>query len=224
MSCACDPVPAAILFDLDGTLVDSTASVERGWATLGAELGLADGALDVVHGMTAEAIIRSVLPDADDAEIARVIARHLAIELADVGTVAAYPGAPALIAMLDERGMPWGIATSGVRAIAQARLDAAGIARPRAFVTANDISRGKPDPEPYLVLGEWLGADAGGCLVVEDAPPGVASGRAAGALVCAVTHTHSADDLARAHHIVDSLDGLSALFLERGYVKGAFAW
>jgi sugar-phosphatase len=120
--------------------------------------------------------------------------------------VSVVPGAAALLARLDDR--QWAIVTSGSVAVASLRMRAGGIPRPRVFVTSDDVRRGKPDPEGYLLGARRLGCRPEECLVIEDAPPGVAAGKAAGMPVVAVLTTHRAEQLAEADARVDSLAAL----------------
>ena len=173
----------AVLFDMDGTLVDSDAAVERAWQVWAGEYG-ADPAtvLAVAHGAPAERTVRIVRPDLDDAGVATAAARQLELQYDDLSDVVATPGAHDLLAALP---LPWAVVTSADVRLAKARLGAAGISAP-VLVTVEDITAGKPDPEGYLRGAELLGVEAAHCLVVEDAEVGVTAGRAAGATVAAL--------------------------------------
>ncbi|WP_306214877.1 HAD-IA family hydrolase [Actinoplanes sp. RD1] len=173
----------AVLFDMDGTLVDSDAAVERAWATWAGEYGADIAAvLAVAHGAPAERTVRIVRPDLDDAGVAAAAARQLELQYDDLSDVVPTPGAGALLAGLR---LPWAVVTSADVRLAKARLGAAGIDAP-VLVTVEDISAGKPDPEGYLRGASLLGVAPSRCLVVEDAEVGVAAGRAAGAVVAAL--------------------------------------
>lgn len=126
-------------------------------------------------------------------------------EVADVAGVVALPGAQELLARTDR---PLAIVTSCTTALAQARLRAAGLPEPRVLVTADLITRGKPDPEPFLLGARRLDVAPDRCVVLEDAPAGIAAGRAAGATVIALRTTHPDDDLRDAHAVADSLAAL----------------
>lgn len=181
----------ALLLDLDGVLVDSTATVERHWTAWARGVGL-DPAwlLPRVHGRRAIDTVRDVRPDLDaDAEFARLERA----ESEDTEGVTALPGANALLASLPMSR--WAVVTSGTRPVAVARLYAAGLPIPRAFVTADMIVRGKPDPEGYLAAARLLGVAVTDCVVVEDAPAGAAAARAAGMRLLGLTTTHSAEQL-----------------------------
>jgi sugar-phosphatase len=177
---------AAALLDMDGTLVDSDAAVERAWRIWAQEYGVDPAAvLAVAHGSPAGHTVRRFRPDLDEPAVADAAARQLALQYDDLRDVVATPGAEQLLATLDRLGLPWAVVTSADRRLAEARLDAAGIAAPL-LVTVEDVSAGKPDPEGYLLAATRLGVDPARCLVVEDAEPGVAAGRAAGAPVAAL--------------------------------------
>jgi sugar-phosphatase len=183
--------PAAVLSDLDGVLVDSTASVEKHWAEFAEAHGLdVQAVLAVAHGRPARALIADLLPGQDvDALAAELETR----ETADAGGSQPLPGAAALL-----DGMPadrLAVVTSGTAPVAGARLDATGLRPPPVLVTADQLAKGKPDPEPYLTAARRLGVPPEGCLVIEDAPAGIAAGRAAGARVLALLTTHGADAL-----------------------------
>lgn len=193
----------AVLFDMDGTLVDSTAAVERSWATWGAEYGLTSSALEAGHGRPASALVRSLLqPEQLDAGLLRIAE----LELADITDITVLPGAAALLAAVPTGRVA--IVTSASRALATARIRAAGLDEPVVVVTFDDVARGKPDPEPFLTGAARLGVDPTRCLVVEDAPAGVTAARAAGCATLAVTTTSSRLEL-EADLVVDSLTEVS---------------
>ncbi len=193
----------AVLFDMDGTLVDSTPAVERSWATWGLEYGLTRSALEAGHGQPAAQLVTALLP-AD--RIAQGLARIAELELTDVHDITILPGALALLKALPADRVA--IVTSATRALATARIAAAGLPAPAAVVTFDDVTRGKPDPEPFLTGAARLGVDPSRCLVVEDAPAGVAAGAAAGCATLAVTTTSTRDQL-HADLVVDSLAEVS---------------
>lgn len=195
---------SAALFDLDGTLVDSTPAVLRSWNLLAAEYGVGVEPLAQGHGQPAAALIRSLFP-ADRADEA--LARITEIEAAEVSDVVAIPGSAEFLGSVPVRA----IVTSGTRLIAGNRIAAAGIARPEIVVTFDDVTRGKPDPEPFLLAAQRLGVDAGSCVVFEDAPAGITAAKAAGCAVVAITGTHDAEELHDADVIVDRLDQLAVV-------------
>jgi sugar-phosphatase len=172
---------AAVLFDMDGTLVTSDAAVERAWMAWAAEYGV-DGtqAVELAHGSPSEPTVRKMLPHLDEAAIAVAAARQLELQYDDLSDVAAMPGAFEVLDVLARRGLPWAVVTSADTRLAWARLGAAGITPP-VLVTTDDIAAGKPDPAGYLRAAELLGVPIARCLVVEDADVGIAAGRRAGA-------------------------------------------
>lgn len=173
----------AVLLDMDGTLVDSDAAVERSWEQWAAEHDMdVDAVLAVAHGSPADITIRGLRPDLDDAAVAASAARQLHIQYDDLADVVATAGAAELVATLARLALPWAVVTSADVRLAAARLRAAGIIAP-VLVTIEDVAAGKPDPQGYLVAAARLGVDPARCLVVEDAAPGVAAGRAAGTQV-----------------------------------------
>lgn len=179
----------AVLFDNDGTLIDSLDAVRRSWVAWAIEHQVDPFDLQKFHGLPAAAIVATLLPDGDTSA---ALARIMEIEEADTEGVVALPGAREAFRALGPRAA---IATSATRDLAIARLEAAGIEIPTVLVTADDITRGKPDPEPYLLAALRLGADPSQCLVVEDAPSGLTSARAAGCATLAVVSTHEAHEL-----------------------------
>ena len=176
----------AVLLDMDGTLVDSDAAVARAWRTWSAEYGVdPDRAVEAGHGRPAEATIRLLLPHLSDVEVAAAAERDHELQYDDLADVVAMPGADRLLSTLDSRGLPWAVVTSADQRLAKARLTAAGITPPL-LVTVEDVRRGKPDPEGYLLAAARLGVEPRACLVVEDSPAGLAAGRRAGALTAAL--------------------------------------
>jgi sugar-phosphatase len=192
----------AMPFDLDGVLVESRASVERQWARWAEEHGVdMDRIRELMHGVRGAEVVAAVAPGLDaEAEAARIDSA----QAMDLDGVFALPGATALT-----KAVPvWTVVTSGRRELASARLKHAGIPVPDSIVCAEDVSRGKPDPDGYLLAASRLGVAPEECVVIEDAPPGVAAGRAAGARVVAVTTTHSAGELEGADVLTASLKGV----------------
>jgi sugar-phosphatase len=168
---------AGVLLDLDGTLIDSIAAVERSWIQWCSEYGVDPVRLLGFHGIPAARVIETLLPEGD-----RLAAfeRIRDLEVADVADIVVLPGAAALLATLAEGGVPTAIVTSGTRDLAEARIAATGLTHPPVVVTASDVERGKPWPDPWLEGARRLGVDPAECLVVEDAVAGLRAGRAAG--------------------------------------------
>jgi HAD superfamily hydrolase (TIGR01509 family) len=176
----------AVLLDMDGTLVDSDASVERAWRAWADQEGVPmELLLPRLHGSPASITIRALLPQYDDDAIDRATQFQLELQYDDLADLRALPGAHELLATLDTFGLPWAVVTSADRRLAQARLGAVGI-EPPVLVTIEDTARGKPFPDPYLLAAERLGVDPRRCLVVEDSQPGIDAGHAAGAPVAAL--------------------------------------
>ncbi|GAB3835140.1 HAD family hydrolase [Kribbella italica] len=176
----------AVLFDMDGTLVDSDAAVERAWTTWSAEYGVdAQRVLAVAHGSPAESVVELVLPGLEPTVRAAAAARQHELQYDDLSDVVPTPGAHELLDLLAKRGLPWAVVTSADQRLADARLGAAGI-EPKVLVTIEDIAQGKPHPEGYLRGAELLGVPATACLVVEDAEVGLQAGKAAGAYTAAL--------------------------------------
>jgi HAD superfamily hydrolase (TIGR01509 family) len=176
--------PDAVLLDMDGTLVDSDAAVERAWTTWAVEHGVdGDAVLAIAHGSPPEPTVRRMLPALDAEAVAVAAARQMSLQYDDLTDVVAAPGAEALLAALRELDLPWAVVTSADVRLARARLGAAGIPDPPLLVSVDDVRVGKPDPEGFLIAAARLGAAPPRCLVVEDAEPGVTAGRAAGMTV-----------------------------------------
>ncbi|HEY0941196.1 MAG TPA: HAD-IA family hydrolase [Steroidobacter sp.] len=178
---------AAILFDMDGTLLSSIAAAERVWTRWAARFDIdARTFLHDIHGRRAvDSVRRLNIPGVDP--VAEAEAITLA-EIEDVEGVHAIPGAKEFVATLP--GEQWAIVTSAPRALAVRRLAAACLPTPRVFITAEDIPRGKPDPACYQLAAGRLGFSANDCLIFEDAAAGIRAGEAAGAAVAVITATH----------------------------------
>ncbi len=193
---------AAVLFDMDGTLIDSTPAVERSWLRLAAEEGLEPARFQGFHGIPAMGIIAQVLPEP---RWAAAMQRIVALEIADTDGVVPLPGAvEALAALAADPLTRVAIATSCTRDLALVRIAASGIRAPLVVVTVDDVERGKPHPDPFLEAARRLGVDPTDCLVVEDAPGGLAAADTAGCATLAVTTTTAREEL-RADVVVDSL-------------------
>ncbi|MCZ7379147.1 HAD-IA family hydrolase [Micromonospora sp. WMMC250] len=202
----------AVLFDMDGTLVDSDAAVERAWERWAAEYAVDPAAaLAIAHGSPADRTIRRLLPDLDDDAVATAAARQLALQYDDLSDVVATPGTPELLDTLARLGLPWAVVTSADARLARARLGAAGIVAP-VLVTVDDVRVGKPDPEGYLRAAALLGVPVARCLVVEDAEVGVRAGRAAGALTAALK---GLDGDLRLHDLAQLAGRLESAFAAR---------
>jgi sugar-phosphatase len=175
----------AVLCDMDGTLVDSTASVERQWRRWAVRHGLdPEPILKVAHGRRAQETMREVAPHlASDSAAARFDEE----EAEDREGVAAIAGAAAFLAQLPPS--QWAVVTSANRPLAIDRLATAGLSVPAILVGADDVVHGKPDPEGFLLAARLLGVAPERCLVIEDTPFGLRAGRAAGMQVLAIATT-----------------------------------
>ena len=191
----------AILFDLDGVLIDSSACIERHWQRWAAQHGLdmAD-VMRVAYGRRTEETIQLVAPHLQAEEEARLL------EESEAGdTRGVLPGEGALTLLNSLPVDAWAIATSGTRAVATSRLKHTGLPIPNILVTAEDVTRGKPDPEPYLIAAKRLGIPADRCVVVEDAPAGIEAAWAAGMRSVAIASTHPPQALVKATIIARQL-------------------
>jgi sugar-phosphatase len=193
----------AVLFDMDGTLVDSDAAVERAWTVWAAEYGVPIAAvLAIAHGSPAESTVDRMRPDLSAEERAAAAARQLELQYDDLSDVVATPGAHEVLGMLEKLGLPWAVVTSADNRLAKVRLGAVGI-EPPILVTVEDISRGKPDPDGYLRAAEAVGVPPQQCLVVEDAAVGLAAGHAAGAVTAGLKGLSADIELNDLHQLAD---------------------
>ncbi|MFD8298934.1 HAD-IA family hydrolase [Streptomyces bauhiniae] len=175
----------ALLLDMDGTLVNSDAVVERIWRRWAAAQGLdGDEVMSVVHGRQGHASMALLLPERPVEENLADNARMLAEETADMDGVIEVPGATAFLAALT--GVPHALVTSADVALSTARMAAAGLPLPEVRVTAESVGASKPDPEGFLKGAAELGIDPADCVVFEDSGAGIAAGRAAGMRVVGV--------------------------------------
>ncbi|MEV6838706.1 HAD-IA family hydrolase [Streptomyces sp. NPDC051133] len=175
----------ALLLDMDGTLVNSDAVVERIWRHWAERHGLdGDEVMKVVHGRQGHASMALLLPCRPMEQNLADNARMLAAETADMDGVIEIPGASAFLAAL--RGLPHALVTSADVALSTARMNAAGLPLPQVRVTAESVGASKPDPEGFLKGAAELGVDPSECVVFEDSGAGIAAGRAAGMRVVGV--------------------------------------
>ncbi len=194
-------VCSAILFDLDGVLADSTRAVDREWREWAARKGVdGDAIMAIAHGVRTVEVIKRVAPHLDADAEAREIENH---EAQDQQGVVVMPGAVELVRSVPEGR--WGVVTSGSRLLATNRLRFCGLPVPEVLVTSDDVTHGKPHPEPYLMGAERLGFAPADCLVIEDAPAGIQSARAAGTKVLGIASTYGVDALAQANAVIRKL-------------------
>lgn len=197
------------LFDLDGTLVDSLPVVERSWCKWGDRFGIPhDEILGFIHGKQAITSIRHFMPGRSEEDIQAEFRFLEQIEATDIDGIVALPGALNLLNTLNEAGIPWAIVTSGSIPVAHARHRAAGLPMPKVFVTAEQVKKGKPAPDAYLLGAELLRIPAQQCAVVEDAPAGLLSGLAAGCRTIAVNVPADAPRLDEADLVLTTLESL----------------
>lgn len=173
-----------VLFDMDGTIVDSGPATERTWRQWAERMGVRDR-LEILHGQPAIETVRALFPDASTDELADLCADQTVAEREDLDGVVAMPGALDLFDFLEAHEIAWAVVTSADLLLAQARLGAAGITPP-VLVTCEDITFGKPHPEPFLLGASRIGVDITECVVAEDAPAGVQAGLASGAITAAL--------------------------------------
>ena len=197
----------AILFDMDGVLLDSTAAVARVWKGWAQEHGFdPDHVAHIAQGRPSLTTIRELLPHADHEAENRIVERR---EIEDLEGVVACAGARELLAALPQES--WALVTSSTGPLAKVRLRAGGLPWPKYVVTGSDIVRGKPDPEPFLKGAAILGIAPADCLVLEDSPAGIRAGKAAGCRVLALRTTMTEEVLREAgpDWIVDNCANLT---------------
>lgn len=194
----------AVLFDLDGVLIDSTGCVARHWTAWAEQHDLDVAAvMRIAHGLRPVDIMRRMAPHLD---IEREVERFTAAEIADTEGIVAMDGAAELLAALPQNA--WTVVTSGCVELATARLGRAGLPVPATLVTADDVQQGKPAPDPYLLGALRLGVPVERCVAVEDAPAGIEAALAAGMRVIGVATTHRPEDLLRSTVVVERLSAL----------------
>jgi sugar-phosphatase len=194
----------AILFDLDGTLVDSATRVQRLWLDWSRKHDIDQQfLLEVMHGRRADETIRIVAPHLSVQEEFLALEEE---ELLDMEGVRPYSTAGDLLSRFSPR--QWAIVTSGTKRVAEARLNHVGLPRPAVFITAGDVQAGKPAPDGYLLAARLLGLEPAECVVIEDAPAGIQAGKAAGMEVIAVGTTLTEDALRLADVVIGQLSEL----------------
>lgn len=177
------PVPRGILFDMDGTLVDSDDAVVRNWQAFAARHDLdADEIVTTCHGIPAVTTIRRFLPEASEEVIEHEYGLQVELECTDLEGVHALPGASELLAYLDAAGIAWAVATSAGERLARLRLGEANLPH-RVLVSREMYEHGKPAPDAFLMAAERIGVPAEECWVVEDSPAGLAAAEASGGAV-----------------------------------------
>lgn len=192
---------SAILFDLDGVLVDSTPSVARQWRLWAKGNGIdPEKVLQIAHGRRTVEVVRLLAPHLPaESEVRKLEQR----EAADTEGVTVMPGAGDLVRSLPDGC--WGVVTSGTRYLAMSRLRLGNLPIPRVLVSADEVVKGKPDPEPFLKGAELLGMNAEECLVIEDAPAGIRAAHAGGMKVIALPSTYPVSELQEADAVIEGL-------------------
>ncbi|GAM62575.1 putative phosphatase yfbT [Vibrio ishigakensis] len=199
-----------LLFDLDGTLVDSYESVMRSWRKWAQRNDLdVEHTLEFIHGKPAVDSITQLLPQATPELIEQECLWLEQTEVNDVEGVVALPGTLEFIQQLQQLDINWGIVTSGTEKVAHARVKAAGLPTPEVFITKDDVEQGKPNPRPYLMAMEQLGLTPSDCIVFEDAPAGVLAGVNAKMSVVGILSHFDADVLLQADRCVENLSQIS---------------
>ncbi len=198
---------SAILFDLDGVLCDSTQAVDREWREWAARKGVdGDAIMAVAHGVRTIEVIRRVAPHLNAAVEAAAIENH---EAHDPRGVVVMPGAAELVQSIPAGR--WGVVTSGTRLLAMNRLRYCGLPVPDVLVTSDDVTHGKPHPEPYLKGAQRLGFAPQDCLVFEDAPAGIESARAGGMNVVGLASTYPPEILSQANTVIVKLGAIQIM-------------
>ena len=202
----------AILFDLDGTLVDSAARVQRLWVEWSKRRGIdTESLLEVMHGRRADDTIRIVAPHLSVQDESRALEAE---EIADMEGVSPYPGAGELLGKLSPR--QWAIVTSGTKRVAEGRMRHVGLPKPEIFITADDVKTGKPAPDGYLLAASRLNVKPSECVVIEDAPAGIQAAKSAGMRVIAVASTLKSEVLSQADLAVRQLSEINLLNTAQG--------
>ncbi|WP_312866083.1 HAD-IA family hydrolase [Rhizobium mongolense] len=198
-----------MLFDMDGVLVDSIPQIEQSLRHWASKHNLdADHVVELSHGRRDQDVVQLAAPFLDVEEEVRLIQEH---DVSEAAKICAKRGAVEFVNSLPSNA--WAVVTSGSRAVAEARLRAAGIGTPPVLVSADDISVGKPDPEGYLSAARQVGVSPANCVVFEDAPAGAAAARVAGMQVVGVAGTVSNECL-DCDHVVSGLNNVTAVYTE----------
>ena len=196
---------SAILFDLDGVLMDSTPSVSRQWSLWAREHNIdPEKAIEIIHGRPTIEGVRLLAPHLDVEAEAKKIEQ---CEIEDTDGVVVMPGAAELLKLLPPER--WCVVTSGTRRLAMSRLKVGNLPIPEVLISADDVVNGKPNPEPYLKGAALLKMKPEECLVIEDAPAGITSAHAAGMKVVALRTTYTASALKQADAVAVALSDVS---------------
>jgi sugar-phosphatase len=199
------------LFDLDGTLINSQIAVHDSWMQIADEAGFHLPHLEGMHGLPASASLKKLIPERSAEEIQRWAQRLEKVEIEAAGGVFAVDGAIEVLDFLSTHNVPWTIVTSCTIDLAKARAGAAGIVMPHHSVTFDQVTLGKPHPEPFLLGAERIEISPQNCWGIEDSPGGVRAAKAAGCTVAAVLTTHRKDELLEADHHLENLVDLISI-------------
>lgn len=194
-----------LLFDLDGTLINSSAPIKRAWMSTAIEAGIPLERLVGFHGIPAGQTMKTLLSDRTDKEIQHWTDVITQREVEDTEGVVVNPGAHELFEVLAQAAVPWTIVTSCTRELAMARLSAVNLPIPENLVTADQVSQGKPHPEPFLLGAERLALPSANCYAVEDSIAGLTSARAAGCITIALLLGETDTDLTDFDHGIKRL-------------------
>jgi len=205
-----------ILFDMDGILISSLGSVERSWTIWAKMRGIDPAyACKIAHGCRAIDTVTKLRPDLDSEAELKIIED---LEVEDNEGLTVLPGVLRLLAALPD--FCWTVVTGSTERLARVRMAAGGVPVPERLVTANQVTHGKPHPQPFLAGAALLGFAPEECVVMEDSSSGAQAGRAAGCTVVATTFSHPIETLAAAHYLVTDLTNVVATALpgEEGLV------
>jgi mannitol-1-/sugar-/sorbitol-6-phosphatase len=201
-----------ILFDMDGILISSIEAAERAWCRWADLRGVdRERVLSVMHGCRAIETVAKCWPSCNAETELAVVERF---EIEDTDGLKVLPGVPELLRKLPRQR--WTVVTSATIGLMRVRFSAADIPVPQHPVTAELVTKGKPDPAPFLVGAKLLGFRPGECVVFEDSVSGVQAGRTAGCTVVGTTFSHSIDQLDAAHYVIEGLEGLSVEVVNDG--------
>lgn len=201
----------AVIFDLDGVLIDSTELIEQQWREFANHTGLdPEYVIDVAHGRRTEDVLKTLFPETDSADLAMTLEEKEGIQ---TDGLKIFPGVKSLLELLPSER--WAVATSGARATAMTRLNFGDLPIPTTLITAERVKKGKPDPEVFLKAAEGLGANPTDCMVIEDAPAGIQAALNAGMKAVGVETSHSRKDLANATAIIPNAGYLELLPTEK---------
>jgi len=199
-----------ILFDLDGTLIDSLQAVERAYRTWARKIGLdEEHVMQVIHGRPARESVAELLHGQSEVDIDQEVLWLEKFETEDTLGTVVLPGTSEFLQLLNKLRIPWAIVTSGTLPVATARIKAASIPLPKVLITPEKVTYGKPHPEPFLLGAQELGLNAEECIIFEDAPAGVKAGVLAGGIVIGILSHYKALQLKEAVLHIESLQSVT---------------